>query len=116
MPLRHAGYTVVVDDLGAGEGGLMLLAEAAPAYIKAHGSIVRGLVDSPHKVRILEMISRFATGSRAQLIAEGVEREEEAAVLRQLGVPFLQGYLFGRPTEPSEVFGLPPTGSAVSLA
>ena len=116
MPLRRVGYTVAVDDLGAGEGGLLLLAEAAPSYIKAHGSIVRGVVDSPHKVRILEMISRFAVGSRAQLIAEGVEREEEAAVLRQLGVPFLQGFLFGRPAESSKVFGLPTAGVAVTSA
>ena len=107
-PLRRAGYTVVVDDLGAGEGALMLLAEAAPTYIKAHGSIVRGVVDSPHKVRILEMLGRFAKGTRAQLIAEGVEREEEAAALRRLGVPFLQGYLFGRPTESQDVFEASP--------
>ena len=104
-PLRKVGFTVVVDDLGAGEGALMLLAEAAPAYIKAHGSIVRGVVDSPHKIRILEMLGRFATGTRAQLIAEGVEREEEAAALRGLGVPFLQGYLFGRPSSPDELLG-----------
>ena len=104
-PLRRADYTVVVDDLGAGEGALMLLAEAAPTYIKAHDSIIRGVADSPHKRRILEMLGRFARGTSAQLIAEGVEREDEAAALRLLGVPFLQGYLFGRPQPSSEVFG-----------
>ena len=94
----------------------MLLAEAAPTYIKAHGSIVRGVVDSPHKVRILEMLGRFAKGTRAQLIAEGVEREEEAAALRRLGVPFLQGYLFGRPTESRDVFHAEPAALAVAAS
>ncbi len=56
----------------------MLLAEAAPTFIKAHDSIIRGVVDSPHKRRILEMLSRFAKGTHAEVIAEGVEREDEA--------------------------------------
>lgn len=103
-PLRAAGYDVALDDLGSGDGALTLLAEARPRYIKAHGSIVRGVQDSRQKQRLVDMLCRFATGTQAQLIAEGVERESEAAVLRRAGVPLLQGYLFGQPsTDPDTV-------------
>jgi len=103
-PLRAAGYTIGIDDLGAGEGALMLLAEVSPGYIKAHGSMVRGLQESPHKVRILEMLCRFAGSIDAQLIAEGVETEPEAHRLTSIGVPLMQGYLFGRPSTDIRAF------------
>jgi EAL domain-containing protein (putative c-di-GMP-specific phosphodiesterase class I) len=97
-PLRTQGFTVGIDDLGAGDGALVLMAESTPGFIKAHDSIVRGSVDSPHKLRILEMLCHFAVGSRARVIAEGVEREEEARVLRSLGISLFQGYYFGKPS------------------
>ena len=103
-PLRAAGYTIGIDDLGAGEGALMLLAEVSPGYIKAHGSMVRGLQKSPHKVRILEMLCRFAGSIDAQLIAEGVETEPEAQRLSSIGVPLMQGYLYGRPSTDIHAF------------
>lgn len=106
-PLRRAGFSVGIDDLGAGEGALMLLAEATPSFIKAHDSIIRGVVDSPHKLRILEMVCHFAGGSRAQVIAEGVEREEEARVLRTVGIPLFQGFLFGAPSVDPSVYTQP---------
>lgn len=103
-PLRSAGFTVGLDDLGAGESALMLLAESTPGFIKAHESMVRGIVHSAHKFRILEMLCRFAVGTRAQVIAEGVEREDEARALRDLGIPLYQGYLFGAPSVDPTVF------------
>jgi len=106
-PLRAAGFTVGIDDLGAGEGALMLLAESTPGFIKAHESMVRGIVGSPHKLRILEMLCRFAMGTRARVIAEGVEREDEARVLRSLGIPLYQGFLFGAPSVDPSVFHTP---------
>ena len=101
-PIREMGFTVGLDDLGTGEGALMLLAESEPRFIKVHESIVRGIVERGHKARILEMICHFAVGSRAQVIAEGVERAEELAVLESLGIPLFQGFLYGKPsTDPS---------------
>jgi EAL domain-containing protein (putative c-di-GMP-specific phosphodiesterase class I)/CheY-like chemotaxis protein len=102
-PLRTQGFTIGIDDLGAGEGALVLMAESAPRFIKVHDSIVRGIVDSAHKLRILEMLCHFAVGSRARVIAEGVEREEEVKVLRSLGIPLFQGFLYGVPSvDPAE--------------
>jgi EAL domain-containing protein (putative c-di-GMP-specific phosphodiesterase class I) len=80
------------------------MAESAPRFIKVHDSIVRGIVDSAHKARILEMICHFAVGSRARVIAEGVERVEEEAALRSLGIPLFQGYLYGAPSVDPKVY------------
>lgn len=103
-PIRKLGFAVGIDDLGTGEGALVLMAESAPRFIKVHDSIVRGIVDSAHKVRILEMICHFAVGSRARVIAEGVERVEEEAALRNLGIPLFQGYLYGKPSTDPAVY------------
>ncbi len=99
QPVLSQGYRIAVDDIGAGEGALVLLSEASPAFIKAHDSIVRDLNRSGHKRRLVEMLCHFATGAGAQLVAEGVEREDEAQALREAGVGFLQGFLFGVPVE-----------------
>jgi len=108
-PLRMAGFTVGIDDMGTGEGALMLLAESSPGFIKAHESMIRGIGDSPRKLRILEMLCRFAQGTRARVIAEGVEREDEAKALQSLGIPLYQGFLFGAPSLDPTVFGAEPS-------
>jgi EAL domain-containing protein (putative c-di-GMP-specific phosphodiesterase class I) len=92
------GFSVAVDDLGAGYSSLSVLAELQPSYIKVDMSIVRGVDHEPQKRRLVELLCRFAEATDALLVAEGVETPEEAAVLRDIGAHLLQGYLFGRPS------------------
>jgi len=92
------GFSVAVDDLGAGYSSLSVLAELQPSYIKVDMSIVRGVDHEPQKRRLVELLCRFAEATDALLVAEGVETEEEAETLRAIGAHLLQGYLFGRPS------------------
>ena len=102
-PIRDMGFGLALDDVGAGEGALMLLAEVAPRFIKIDMSITRGIDSDAHKRKMVELLATFSKSTGARLVAEGVESETEAEVLRAAGVPLLQGYLFGKPTrEPSE--------------
>jgi EAL domain-containing protein (putative c-di-GMP-specific phosphodiesterase class I) len=59
--------------------------------------LVRELAFSPIKQNLVSAVIRFARDSRAQVIAEGVERADEARVLTALGVHLVQGYYFGVP-------------------
>ncbi len=95
--LRELGFDFALDDLGAGQGALVLLAEVAPRFIKAHHSIVRDIDRQPGRRRLMEMVCAFAAASGAEVVAEGVEREAEANELRSLGVKYLQGYHIGHP-------------------
>ena len=95
--LRELGFRLALDDLGAGQGALVLLAEVEPRFIKAHDSIVRDIDQKPARRRLMEMVCAFARASGADVVAEGVETEGEAVVLRDLGVAYLQGYHIGHP-------------------
>jgi EAL domain-containing protein (putative c-di-GMP-specific phosphodiesterase class I) len=92
------GFSIAVDDLGAGYSSLSVLAELQPSFIKVDMSIVRGIDCDPRKQRLVDLLCRFADATEACLIAEGVETEEEEAALRICGAHLLQGYLFGKPS------------------
>lgn len=92
------GFSIAVDDLGAGYSSLSVLAELQPKYVKVDMSIVRGVDSDPRKRRLIDLLCRFAKATDAQLVAEGVETQEESDALMSCGVDFLQGYLFGRPS------------------
>ena len=92
------GFSLAVDDLGAGYNSLSVLAELQPQFLKVDMSIVRGVDHTPRKQRLIELLCRFADATDAQLIAEGVETEEEAHALRASGAHLFQGFLFGKPS------------------
>jgi EAL domain-containing protein (putative c-di-GMP-specific phosphodiesterase class I)/CheY-like chemotaxis protein len=96
--LRDLCFGFALDDLGAGQGALVLLAEAEPRFVKIDMSIVRGVHLDSHKRKMVELFAGFAMATGARLVAEGVEEADEAEVLRHAGVPLMQGYLFGRPS------------------
>ena len=96
--VTEMGFSVAVDDLGAGYSSLSVLAELQPRFIKVDMSIVRGVDHEPQKRRLVDLLCRFAEATDALLVAEGVETAEEAEALREIGAHLLQGYLFGRPS------------------
>ena len=96
--LRHAGCRVALDDFGAGYTSLRHLQVLAVDTIKIDGSFVRSLADCRENRVILRHLLGLTRGFGLSTIAECVETEEEASLLREEGVGFLQGYHFGRPT------------------
>jgi EAL domain-containing protein (putative c-di-GMP-specific phosphodiesterase class I) len=96
--LTDRGFAVAVDDLGAGYSSLSTLAALQPRYIKIDMSIIRDIDSSPRKQRLVELLCNFGIASEVVVVAEGVETQAEATVLRGLGVDLLQGYFYGRPS------------------
>ncbi|MEO0035707.1 MAG: blue-light sensing protein using [Pseudomonadota bacterium] len=94
---RARGFAVALDDFGAGACGLNLLANIRPDIVKLDIGLVRGCDQDPTR----QVILRAMTGACRELgigvVAEGVERPEELALLRGLGVRYVQGFLFARP-------------------
>jgi EAL domain-containing protein (putative c-di-GMP-specific phosphodiesterase class I)/DNA-binding response OmpR family regulator len=88
---------VAVDDAGAGYASLRHILELGPAWVKLDITLVRGIDTDPLRQALVAGLAHFATRSGEQLIAEGVERQEEADTLLGIGVEFAQGHLFGRP-------------------
>lgn len=98
--LRLAGYRIALDDLGEGFAGLSWLVKLTPDIAKLDMSLVRNIETSRMKRDLVGSLVNVCRRSRTLLIAEGVETEPEAEVLRDMGCDLLQGYLFSRPGPP----------------
>lgn len=94
---RSMGFPVSLDDFGTGYSMLSYLSDFNVDSIKIDQSFVRKL-EQDNKTRIIvQAIINIAKGLNIEVIAEGVETEKQALILRELGCDLLQGYFFGKP-------------------
>jgi EAL domain-containing protein (putative c-di-GMP-specific phosphodiesterase class I)/GGDEF domain-containing protein len=96
---RSMGFSIALDDLGAGYSSLRLWTELQPEYVKIDRHFIDGIHRDPVKREFVGSILNMAKASRAHVIAEGIELPEELSVLTDMGVDWVQGYWFGRPQE-----------------
>ncbi len=95
--LRGHGFSVAIDDMGAGYSSLQAVAEIEPDYLKFDISLVRDIQISPIKRNLMETLVVLAGKIDARVVAEGVETSGEFAALRDMGVALGQGYFFAAP-------------------
>ena len=95
--LRQKGTRISIDDTGSGYSSLAHILKLAPDLIKLDRDLVSGIDVDPVRRALAAALVSFAAETGAQLVAEGVETEDELVVLRQLGVRYAQGYYLGRP-------------------
>ncbi len=91
------GMAIALDDVGTGNSNLHSLVEIRPAFVKLDRQLIDGVATHGVKRQLAAALVAAASAMPAQLIAEGVERPEDAEVLEKLGIGLLQGFLFGRP-------------------
>jgi diguanylate cyclase (GGDEF)-like protein len=94
---RGAGIRLAVDDVGAGNAGLRLLAELSFDVIKVDLTIVQRSASSVASSAVIESVVSLAQRTGAMVVAEGIEYPEQLAQLEQLGIIVGQGFLLGRP-------------------
>jgi EAL domain-containing protein (putative c-di-GMP-specific phosphodiesterase class I) len=104
--LRELGFSLALDDLGAGYAGLSSFALLEPEIVKVDMSLVRGIHGSPLKQKLFRSFTTLCHELDVEIIAEGVEVAEERDCLAALGGDLFQGYLFAKPGRgfPSPVF------------
>lgn len=95
---REAGFSVALDDLGAGYSSLNLLHQLRPDFIKLDMALIRNVHQDPYKASITEKLLEIAQALRVQTVAEGIESIEELHWLQERGATFAQGYLFAKPS------------------
>ncbi len=98
--LRAQGAMFAVDDAGAGYAGLHQILLLRPSILKLDKALIEDLDRDEAKVALVEMLGLFANRVDAWILAEGVERREEAQRLIDLEVPLAQGFFFSRPAPP----------------
>ncbi len=97
LQLRAAGVQVFMDDFGTGYSGLSQIAHLPLDALKIDRAFVSGMSRSAEHMAIVSAIINLARALGIAVVAEGVETEEQALKLVELGCDEAQGYLFGRP-------------------
>jgi len=95
--IRALGLKVAIDDFGAGHASLQYLRGFAFDIIKIDRSYVANLGDNRIDAMIVGAICDIARSLQVDVIAEGVETEQQLEMLRRAGCTAFQGYLLGRP-------------------
>jgi len=99
---RAHGFLVGLDDLGSGHSNLERVALIQPDVLKIDRSLISGLDRHYHKQEVTRSLLNLAGKIGALVVAEGVEREEEALLALELGVDILQGHYLAHPASAQE--------------
>jgi EAL domain-containing protein (putative c-di-GMP-specific phosphodiesterase class I) len=103
---KMQGLSICIDDFGTGYSSLSYLHRLPVDTLKLDRSFVTSMRENAQSMEIVKTIKVLADQLQIPIVAEGIEAEADAAVLRRLGYPFGQGYHFARPM---------PEGQAVKL-
>jgi EAL domain-containing protein (putative c-di-GMP-specific phosphodiesterase class I)/GGDEF domain-containing protein len=95
--LKEQGFHVALDDVGTGYASQAILERLRPDYLKLDVSLVHNINEHLIKQDLLQSLMRIAERIGAAVIAEGIETEEEAAILVQAGTQYGQGHLYALP-------------------
>jgi len=104
------GFTLHLDDFGTGYSSLSTIHAFPISALKIDRSFVRRMLTDPRSRELVALMINLGSRIGLSVIAEGIETEEDAAVLSELGCPLVQGYLFSRPVPAADAAGflLPP--------
>jgi EAL domain-containing protein (putative c-di-GMP-specific phosphodiesterase class I) len=95
--IRKIGLTIGIDDFGTGYSSLAYLAKLPLATLKIDRAFIIHLLDDPDSATLVQMMISLAHTLNLKVVAEGVETEEQARLLRLLKCDQMQGYLFSKP-------------------
>ena len=95
---RRQGFKIALDDFGTSYSGLSRLAELRPDIVKLDRAVVRDSDQDQTRLAIVRNMVVLANEIGMKLVVEGVERAAEVAALRAIGVRYIQGFYFARPS------------------
>jgi EAL domain-containing protein (putative c-di-GMP-specific phosphodiesterase class I) len=101
--LKNIGVSIALDDFGTGYSSLSYLTKFPFDKIKIDRSFTQSLTKRAECAAIISSVCALGVGLNMLTVAEGVETEQQLAILRAAGVDLAQGYLFGRPVPLAEL-------------
>lgn len=101
--LHALGISLTLDDFGTGYSSLTDLHHLPIHTVKVHRALIRELPSDPDATRIVETLTRLGQQLHLKVLAEGVERPEQAALLSSLGCAGAQGHLYAYPMPAQQI-------------
>ncbi len=102
--LRGMGISIAIDDFGTGYSSLSYLKKLPINKLKIDQGFVRDILDDANDLVIAQSVIALGKAMGMQVIAEGVEQQAQAELLKKKGCDHAQGYFFGRPVPPEELW------------
>jgi diguanylate cyclase (GGDEF)-like protein/PAS domain S-box-containing protein len=110
--LRSCGFRVALDEVGDSDVPPTLIADMRPDLVKLHPNVVRALPESRGRLGVFEAMNTLCEATGSELVVDGVEDEQQLALLRHHGVRLVQGSLFNAPTpHPPSTVSVPQRGA-----
>ena len=97
VAIRDLGVRIAIDDFGTGYSSLGYLAKLPVETLKIDRSFISAMLDDPSAMTLVSTIISLAHALRLEVVAEGVESEEQAKILRLVRCDQMQGYLISKP-------------------
>lgn len=104
--LRAMGFKTALDDFGTGYSSLSYLCEYQFDKIKIDRAFVHGVTAAKQAMTVIQAVVTIGRGLGIEVVAEGVETEAEASVLRLAGCNEIQGFYFSKPVAPEKITAL----------
>jgi len=104
LMLKSKGFSIALDDFGTGFASLHYLTIFPLDTLKIDRAFVTNILEDKRRFSIAKSIINLAKDLELQVIAEGIETEEQRNLLLELGCEIGQGYLFSKPVPPEELF------------
>ncbi|MAD42646.1 MAG: EAL domain-containing protein [Arcobacter sp.] len=95
---RKQGYKIALDDVGEGYSSLNMLIELQPDIIKIDRNIIDGIDKNQLKQSVYKALYNIAKEHNIEVLAEGIETEDELKMIKSIGVDYAQGYYFAKPS------------------
>lgn len=95
--LRETGAQFALDDYGTANASMNLWVRLQPDVVKIDRFFIDDIANDPLKFEAVRAMQHFAGASGARLVAEGIEKEADLIVVRDMGIAFGQGYFLARP-------------------
>jgi diguanylate cyclase (GGDEF)-like protein len=101
--LKEIGVKLSIDDFGTGYSSLHVLSQLPIDYVKIDKSFIKEMTHNPKTAALVKVMMEMGANLGFELIAEGIENEEQAEFLNQIGCRFGQGYLYSPPLPADEI-------------
>ncbi|MCO6184842.1 bifunctional diguanylate cyclase/phosphodiesterase [Rhizobium sp. L1K21] len=101
--IKDMGIDIEIDDFGTGHASIVSLLKLSPKRLKIDRQFIYPMLRSKENTKLVESIIEIGKTLNIEVIAEGVETMEQAALLQKLGCDALQGFVFARPQAKQQI-------------
>jgi diguanylate cyclase (GGDEF)-like protein len=112
--LKEHGFSLALDDFGTGYSSLAYIRDFPFDRLKIDRRFIKGVDQDPQALAIVEGVINFGRILGHEIIAEGIETEQEMQAMQRAGCTHLQGYVFSKPLSADHIEALSATSSRLA--